>query len=293
MEQEETGTIERYEAPETVEAAVEVLREGDVTVLAGGTDLTVQTQAGRIAFGRTLLNIRRIAALRDLRIDGDTLVIGALTTVTDLLDHPLIAAHAPLLARAADCFASDQIRNVATVGGNVCNASPAGDLLVPLLAYDAEVELASKPNGALATRTLPLEAFLVGPGRTRREPDELLVALRLPLLDGDRYAAFEKFGTRPALDISTVAVAIAGRRDGPGLADVRVVYGAVGPTPLRARRTEALLEGQPLDEATIDRVAQAAYDEVTPIDDIRATAWYRRELIRNLTRRMLHHAAGM
>jgi len=288
----DTTAIENYAAPATVEEAVELLRDGEANILAGGTDLMVQAQAGRVHYLGTLLNVRRIAELRGVYVDGDALVIGALTTMSDLLDDPLIATHAPLLALAADRFASVQIRNVATVGGNVCNASPAGDMLPPLLALDAEVELVSKPDAGLERRTLPLEQFLVGPGRTARAPNELLVALRLPIGSGDRFAAFEKFGARPALDIATVSLAIAGCRENGGLTGVRIACGAVGPTPLRVRRAEALLEGRSLNDAVIEAAAQAAHDEITPIDDIRASAWFRRELVRNLIRRMLRHAAA-
>ncbi|HEY5790038.1 MAG TPA: xanthine dehydrogenase family protein subunit M, partial [Gammaproteobacteria bacterium] len=284
--------VERYAAPETLDEALALLADGDATILAGGTDLMVQAQAGRVRYRRTLLNVRRVGELRGVRVDGDALVLGALTTITELLEDPLVHAHAPLLAQAADRFASAQIRNAGTVGGNVCNASPAGDTLVPLLALDAEVELAGKPNGSCVTRRLPLEQFLLGPGRTAREAHELLVALRLPLRDGARFAAFDKFGTRPALDISTVSLALAARREHGALVDVRVAFGAVAPTVLRARRTEAALEGRPLDAATIEAAAQVAHAEVSPIDDVRATAWYRRELVRNLTRRMLRHAAA-
>jgi len=292
MAQPDSNEVERYAAPESLDEALDLLADGDATVLAGGTDLMVQAQAGRVRYRGTLLNVRRIAALRGVRVDGDALVLGALTTISDLLDDPQVAAHAPLLAQAADQFASMQIRNAATVGGNVCNASPAGDTLVPMLALDAEVELATRTDGATVSRRLPLEQFLLGPGRTARALHELLVALHVPLGSGDRFTAFDKFGTRPALDISTVSLAICGRRADGGLADVRVAYGAVGPTPLRARATEALLEGRPLDDATIEAAAAAAHAEVSPIDDVRASAWYRRELVRNLTRRMLRHAAA-
>ena len=203
----------------------------------------------------------------------------------------LIKQHLPLLVEACDHFASDQIRNAATIGGNVCNASPAGDLLVPLLVLDAEVELASKPNGSLTRRRLPLSEFFVRPGTTRRGPAELLTGLRIGLPRANHYARFFKFGTRPALDISTISVGIAGTLNNGALSHVRVAFGAVASVPMRAPRTEQALEGMHLDPATIEMVAGVARDEVTPIDDIRATAWYRKELIHNITKRMLDHVA--
>lgn len=130
--------------------------------------------------------------------------------------------------------------------------------------------------------------FFIAPGRTRREPHELLTAVRVPLRGTGQIARFHKAGTRPALDISTISIALAAQRDDQGcLHDVRLALGAVAPTPVRAHRAEALLEGRRLDAALAAQAAQAAADEATPIDDVRATAWYRRELVNNLTRRML------
>ena len=283
--------IEHYVAPSSLEQAAEYLRSGEVTILAGGTDLMPQSQGGRLKIKRTLMNIRHIPELNGIAINGDAIRIGALVTITEIMRSDLIKKHLPILIEACDHFASDQIRNAATIGGNVCNASPAGDLLVPLLVLDAEVELASKPNGSLTRRRMPLSEFLVGPGKTRRAPTELLAGLRIGLPRANHYARFFKFGTRPALDISTISIGIAGILNNGVLSDVRVAFGAVAPVPMRAPRTEQALEGMRLDPATIDAVAGVARDEVTPIDDIRATAWYRKELIHNITKRMLDHVA--
>ena len=282
---------ENYVAPTSIGEAAEHLQRGDVTVLAGGTDLMPQSHVGKVVFKRTLMNIRRIREMQGIsRVDGE-IRIGALTTITDLLENDLVRRHLPVLADAADHFASVQIRNAGTVGGNICNASPAGDTLVPLLALDARVELVSKPNGTMRTRTLPLTEFFTGPGRTRRESNELLAAVRLPVPDPDFRAAFIKFGTRPALDISAVSLAVAGVWRDNALTAARVAFGAVAPTPIRGGQTEAALEGRRLDDAAIAAAAEAAAAEVTPISDVRASAWYRRELIRNLTERALRHVA--
>jgi xanthine dehydrogenase FAD-binding subunit len=236
-----------------------------------------------------LLNIKRIEALDLVVLDGRTLVIGSLVTIGRLQKDPLVREHAPVLAEVADRFASPQIRNSATIGGNICNASPAGDTLPPLLALDAELELASlAKDGTVSMRRVPIDGFFTGPGRTRRAPNELLTAIRVPLGASGRVTRFYKAGTRPALDISTVVIALASGRDGEGrLHGVRLALGAVAPTPLRARRAEALLEGKVLDEALADAAARAAADEAKPIDDVRASAWYRKELLHNMTRRML------
>jgi CO/xanthine dehydrogenase FAD-binding subunit len=283
--------IEHYVAPASLAEALDCLQRGEVTVLAGGTDLMPQTSSGRLRFKPTLMNIRRVPELHGIVRDGDAIRIGALVTVTELMRDPLVREHLPVLVEAGDHFASDQIRNAATLGGNINNASPAGDMLVPLLVLDAEAELAAKPNGSIASRRVPLAAYFTGPGRTARAPHELLTGVRVPVPPRGHRARFYKFGTRPALDISAISIGLAAVRADGVLSNVRVAFGAVAPTPLRAPRTEAVLEGRRLDRAAIDAAAEAAHDEVRPIDDVRASAWYRRELIRNMTRRMLDDVA--
>jgi CO/xanthine dehydrogenase FAD-binding subunit len=284
--------IEQYVAPSSLEQALDYLRRaGEVTILAGGTDLMPQSQGGRLKIKRTLMNIHHIPELQGIALDGGAIRIGALATITEIMHSELVKKHLPILIDACEHFASNQIRNAATLGGNICNASPAGDMLVPLLVLDAEVELASKPNGSIARRRMPLAEFFVGPGKTRCGPAELLAGLRIGLPGANHYARFFKFGTRPALDISTITIGIAGTLKDGALSHVRVAFGAVAPIPMRAPRTEQALEARRLDAASIDAVAAVARDEVTPIDDIRASAWYRKELIHNITKRMLGHVA--
>jgi xanthine dehydrogenase FAD-binding subunit len=222
-----------------------------------------------------------------------TVRIGALVTITELLESALVRERLGILWQACDHFASDQIRNAATIGGNLCNASPAGDTLVPLLALDARVVLAAKPNGKLQSRSVPLAEFLLGPGRTCRAPGELLVAVEVPLPPAGFAGEFYKHGTRPGLDISAISLAVAARRDGAILRDVRVAFGAVAPTPIRAPRTEAALEGRRPDGAALDAAVQAALGEIHPISDVRATDWYRRELIGNILKRVLTHVCQL
>jgi len=283
--------VEEYWAPTALSAALAHLRGGDVTILAGGTDLMPQSHAGRVTLKHGLLNIQHVPELRGIERDGASVRIGALCTISELMRDPLIGTHFGILAEACDHFASDQLRNAATIGGNVCNASPAGDTLPPLLVLDAEVELASRPNGRVETRRVPLGEFFVGPGRTARLPSELLCALWVPVPPAGFVGRFFKFGTRPALDIAVIAIGIGGVRTGRTLTRARVAYGAVAPVPMRARKTEGALEGIALDAAASARIAAVARDEVRPIDDVRASAWYRRELVFNMTRRMLDDVA--
>jgi CO/xanthine dehydrogenase FAD-binding subunit len=285
------GALERYAAPRALAEALEWLRAGDATIVAGGTDLMPQSHSGKAKFGSLLLNIRRIPELDGIALERDAVRIGALTSITALLESPLVRERLPVLAEAADHFASEQVRNGATVGGNICNASPAGDTLVPLIVLDATVELAMKPNGAVSTRVVPLQDFLTGPGRTQRRANELLTAVRVPLPPAGFVGRFYKHGTRPALDISTISIGIGGVKRGDRLENVRVAFGAVAPTPIRARATERLLEGRRLDAAAIEAAAETALGEVKPISDVRASDWYRQELVRNMTRRILAHVA--
>ena len=284
--------LKHYFAPTSLDQAVERLKDGDVTILAGGTDLTPQTQAGRIKFKHTLMNIRHIPQLSGITLEGAEIRIGALATITEIMEHPLIKEHLPVLVEACDHFASDQIRNAGTIGGNICNASPAGDMLIPLLVLDACVELASMPENKIYRHCMPISTFFTGPGKTRKSLCELVTGVRIPVPGADHVSRFYKHGTRPALDISTISIGVAGTLKDGVLSRVRVAFGAVAATPVRASRTEEALEGRHLDAAAIEAAAIAARDEVTPIDDVRATAWYRKEMIHNMTRRILENVSA-
>jgi len=281
------ANVERYIVARSVEEAAEALRDGDVTILAGGTDLMPQSKSGKAKFGAALMNVSRIGDMRGISRSAEGYSIGALTTITQLRDSGAIRSELPALWQACDHFASDQIRNVATVGGNLCNASPAGDTHTPLLVYGARVVLASKPNGSLVTRIVPIADFLVGPGKTSRAPGELLIAIEIDAPPAGFVSGFYKFGARPALDISTIAIGFGGIREGNLLRNVRVAIGAVAPTAIRAPHVEGTLEGKPLDSMTIKAAAAAADLDIRPISDVRASDWYRRELVRNMLERML------
>ncbi len=283
--------LKRYLAPTSLDQAVECLKGGNVTILAGGTDLTPQAQAGRIKFRETLMNIRHIPQMSGITLEGKEIRIGALATITEIMEHPLVRQHLPALVEACDHFASDQIRNAGTIGGNICNASPAGDTLIPLLVLDACVELASMPEAKIYRHCMPISTFFTGPGKTRKSLCELVTGVRIPVPSARHVSRFYKHGTRPALDISTISIGFAADIHDGVLQNVRVAFGAVAPTPLRATATESALEGRHLDAASIEAAAVAARDEVNPIDDVRATAWYRKEMIHNMTKRMLENVA--
>jgi len=284
---------EEYLAATSVAEATQALANGNVTVVAGGTDLMVQTAASGRGMGTTLLNVRRIADLRGVTVDGGRVTIGALTTITDMLTDGVVADTAPVLAETADRFASNQIRNMATIGGNICNASPAGDMIIPLMMLDADVELSSWVEGAVATRTVALNEFFTGPGKSVKTANELLTSVSFNRPAEGFVGQFGKTGPRPALEISMVSVAVGGVASNGGLTNARVVYGAVAPTPIRASNTEAALEGTSLDDASIQSVLDVADSEVNPISDVRASDWYLRHLVRVMTQEVLESVANV
>ena len=262
---------------------------------AGGTDLMVELAMGSASPDRPLLDLWELDELRGIEVIHDELVLGALTTWTELL-HSSLARHAlPVLAEAAAAVGAIQIRNRGTIGGNCATASPAGDLLPVLLATDAVLEVAG-PHG---TRTIPADAFWTGYRATALAAGELLVAVRIPLIPG-RRVRFRKVGTRRALAIAKVVIAVAWQDgtttalDGSGSGawhDVRVALGSVAPTPIRALRTEAVLEGRMPEPDVAAEAAATISAEVSPIDDVRSTADYRRAVTGRILRRIVLDAA--
>lgn len=282
-----TSRITEFSVPETVEDAARILRDKGLSarVLAGGTDVMVRVRRGEVpADCTTLVSVHRIAGMRGCRREGGALVIGAATTVSDLIRDRTVAECAPILAVVSDRLASTQIRNVATIGGNLANASPAGDLINPLLLLDATVVLVS----AEGRRTVPVGEFFTGPGHTVRRPDELLVEVRLDVPPAERIFRFQKAGTRPAMECAVVSVGLAFTPRADRLTDVRVAFGSSAPTPLRGRRTEAVLERQHPTPDVVERAARTAEGEVRPISDVRGSERYRRALVGVFVKRLLH-----
>ncbi len=284
--------ISTYLAPSRLDVALQAMVDGDATVLCGGTDLAPQTESGVRQYTAKLLNIRRIAGLRGIEANGVKVRIGAVTTISEIRRNPELAEIAPVLVEAAEHFASDQIRNAASVGGNLCNASPAGDMSPPLLVLGASVELACWRDGAVQTRMIPLDQFFVSPGKTVKLPQELLTAVVFDRPAADFVGKFRKSGPRPALEISTVSVAVGARVADGRLSAVRVAMGSVAPTPLRARHVEAALEDKPLDAPTIAAAVAVTVEDAKPIDDVRASAWYRGHLVRVFVEEVLNEVRG-
>ncbi|MFN3761943.1 MAG: FAD binding domain-containing protein [Anaerolineae bacterium] len=273
-----------YLEPASVEEAIGWLdRYGpEARVLAGGTDLIVQMKMERLA-PRYLVSIGRVPGLEGISAQDGHTRIGARTSIRALRNDPWVRARYPVLAEACASFSTTQV--MGTLGGNLGNASPASDTAPALIAYGAEAVI----QGPKGTRRVPVEEFFLGPGRSVLEPGELLVAVELPSPRARSGGAFLKVG-RVAADLAKVNAAVLLVREGDRIADARLVFGAVAPTPLRARQAEAILVGQRFGEEVVAEAARVASEEVRPIDDVRSTAWYRRELVRVLAYDGLHRA---
>jgi CO/xanthine dehydrogenase FAD-binding subunit len=283
--------VQEFIAPKNIDEATTILKEksGEACVIAGGTDVMVRMKRGLLPEGvKALVSLHRIAELRGVRVEGAEMAIGSATTATDLLRDPFVAKHAPIMATVADRMASAQIRNVATVGGNLANASPAGDLISPLLLLDAELVLAS----AGERRSLPVAELFTAPGETVLRRDEIIVEARFAIPSVKRTFGFEKAGRRPAMECSFVTVGLAYTAGDGGMTDVRVAFGSVAPTPLRGRMTEAALEGREPTRDVIEGALAAASGEISPIDDVRGCGDYRRALVGIFLKRMLEEAAS-
>jgi CO/xanthine dehydrogenase FAD-binding subunit len=260
-------------------------------VFAGGTDLMVRARA-RVAEA-PVLDVSEVAELRGIAVEGEHIVLGAGVTYTDCLTDSVIRRHVPLLTRVAERFASPAIRNVATLGGNVANASPAGDGIAALWALEARVE-AITPAGVVVRS---LDEVVVGPGRLALPPGSVLTAIRIPVSARGEGQAFAKLVNRAwpehPMAISVASVAARLRLDPAGRATLaRVVLGAVAPTPVRAPSAEAALEGHVVSAERLADAARCAPEAARPIDDGRAAADYRRDVLSPLVMAALTAALG-
>lgn len=279
-----------YCAPASLEEAVAILAQsngtGQTVILNGGTDLLVEMKS-KLRSPQRLVNIKHIANLNELTYDGQAgLRIGALATVRRLETAVFVREHYPGLASAARQLGSIQIRNRATVAGNICRASPSADTPPPLIAAGAQVRIFG-PNGE---RQLPLEQFFTGPGRSVLDPAEILVQILVPPPPANWGHVYLKHGRRNAMELATVGVAVALRREGNRALDVRIVLGAVAPIPIRVPEAEALLNGQVVDGNVLEGAVAAACEAARPISDVRSSASYRREMVGVLTRRAILQA---
>jgi xanthine dehydrogenase small subunit len=270
--------------PTSLDEVYELLSERgrQAKIIAGGTDLMVALNAGSLD-AKEFIDIWRLNELRGIDDEGETIRIGALTTYTQLIKSPLIQLRIPALAEASRTIGAIQIQNRGTIGGNIVNASPAGDSLPLLAAFDAEIEIGS----ARGVRKVDFNRFYTGYRQTVMEPDEILLAIRLPKLKPNEQSFFLKVGARRAQAISKIVMAVKVGTTGAVIDTISVAIGSVAPTVIRARQTESLLINATLDTTIIERAKRAISEEIAPITDLRSTEHYRRIVTGNALGRIL------
>jgi carbon-monoxide dehydrogenase medium subunit len=279
-----------YFAPKDLEEALDILAEHgqEVSVLAGGTDL-VRDMNLEFKIPTGILWIGHLG-LEYIREEGDVLHIGAATRMQTAGASKILQEKAAAVARAAGKLASPPVRSLATLGGNLCTASPAGDATCALLGLGSEVVLKSTKG----ERVVPLDEFFVGPGETVLAPDELMIEIRVKPTGKNEASAYAKVGRRAALTLAVLNAASRVQMNGDGKCESAVVaVGAAAPTPLRITEAEQILSGETLDDDVIQAAAEAAVEATKPIDDVHGTAWYRRKLTRVLVERTVREAAGL
>jgi aerobic carbon-monoxide dehydrogenase medium subunit len=278
-----------YARPTTIDEALQAVASGgeDVKIMAGGQSL-IPVMRLRLAAPETVVDLTKVAELRGVREEEDAIVIGAMTTHSDVLSDPLIGRYAPLIAEATETVADRQVRHRGTFGGALAHADPAGDLPAVALALDAEFLIA----GLEGRRTVPAAEFFVDYLTTALEEGELLVEIRVPKLRGTWGMHYEKFN-RVAQAWSIVAVAALVRREEGRIAEARVGLTNMGPTPLRARGVEAALVDVDATREAVAAAAEHAAEGTSPSSDLNGQADYREHLARVLTRRAVTVAAGL
>ncbi len=263
----------KVERPKNLLELWDILDQDGVRVIAGGTDLMVRVRA-KVEKPKIIVDITEIPELRIFKSQDDKTIIGATLTHSELLMRDI----PPLLHDAISTIGSPQIRNMGTIGGNICNASPAGDAILPLYIYDAELTILNR-NGE---RTLPIREFIKGPGKISLERGEILSKITIPTIYSDYGHIFKKVGKRVAMTISVVSIGLIFKIEDGNIKDIKIAYGAVAPKVLRMRDVEAYLIGKKIEDKVLTEARKMIFNNVSPIDDIRATGDYRREVAGNL-----------
>lgn len=277
-----------YVAPSSIADAVKALGDPEARALAGGTDVIIQAREGRRNVG-LMVDIKHIPEISELSLSADgSLRVGAAVPCARIYADRAVAERFPALIESASLIGGIQIQSRASLGGNLCNSSPAADSIPTLIALGAVCEIAG-PSG---TRTLPVEDFCTAPGQNALQPGELLVALAFPAPPANSGAAFERFIPRNEMDIAVVnaAASVVLSADGSKFESARIAVGAVAPTPLLVSEAAAALAGKPVSPETIDAAAAAASAAARPITDMRGSAAQRTHLAGVLVRRVINKA---
>ena len=277
-----------YSAPENVDEVIDILaNHTQAKIIAGGTDLLVQMRH-RALEPELIVDVRRLP-FNAIVADHEKITIGSGVSHTQIVNSDVLRQYFPILVQASKLVGGPSIRNRATLGGNLVNASPAADSIPPLLAHDAEVVIVGK-NGS---RTLPLNDFYTGYRQTQLAADELLQSIKIPLPAVASATHFIKYGNRRSLHIAVLNIAINIGVSAAGVVEhARIALGCVGPTVFLAKSAEAVLQGKQLDQQSIAAAARLTQEEATPISDMRASADYRSKMVAVLVRRALTEVAA-
>ena len=275
-----------YVKPASLAEASHILAEhgGEARPFMGGTDLFVRMRDGFIS-PKIVVDVKHLPGMRDISYDEQAgLTIGAAATMNQIARHPDVQTHYPLLAEAANSVASYQLRNRATLGGNLCNGSPAADTAPATLLLEGRIVL----YGQNGEREVPADEFFLGPGATAMQAGELMTAVRFPVPPAGSAGRYLKLGRNKAGDLAIAGVAVFGFPDGTTSGyRFRIGLASVAPVPLRALEAEEVLAASPPGEETFALAAEKAMEAAAPIDDVRASAAYRKAMVRNLTLRAL------
>lgn len=280
--------ITGYFEPETVREATELLRANPkLKIIAGGTDVLIKMHGGQLEEAE-LLSIRKIQELTDIRkTENGTIVIGPMATFTQVFNHPIMKENVPILTEAAISMGGPQIRNIATIGGNICNGATSADSASSLFALNAHLKL----QHLQGERVIPIQEFYLGPGKVDLKPGEVLTEILLYPEDyqgfGGRYI---KFAMREAMDIATLGVAVLCKLESGNFADVRIGLGVAGPTPLRCTDAEEYSRRKTVSIETVRKIGQRAVKSAKARTSWRASKEYREHLVEELTQRALKKA---
>ena len=282
--------IRKYYQANSIEEAIRALAADETAmVISGGSDVLVQIREGRLA-GASLVSIHGIKELEDISMEADgTIVIGAATTFAHITHNEIITAHIPMLGAAVDQAGGPQLRNVGTIGGNVCNGVTSADSAPSLMTLNAVIELAG-PDGK---RLVPIREFYTGPGKTVRRHDEIAVAVRIGKEDYEGFGGhYIKYGKRNAMEIATLGCAVNVKlsEDKTQIKDARIAYGVAAPTPVRCCQTEEKAVDKVISEELFEMIGKSVLEEVTPRSSWRASREFRLQLVEELGKRALKQA---
>jgi carbon-monoxide dehydrogenase medium subunit len=279
-----------YLAPTTLEEALSLLSKykAKAKVIAGGTDLVPKLKRRETGAPEYVIDIKGIPGLDKIKPNGSGLNIGALATIGAVESSAIIQQKFSILAQAARSMASPQVRNRGTIAGNICNAVPSADSAPALLTMEASLKVISQKG----ERVVGIEQFFTGPNQTVLTDDEVLAEIHLPNMPPTSKGVYLKLSPRRAMDLAIVGVAAVVIPQDGICQDIRLALGAVAPTPIRTKKAEEMLKGQKLDDSSIAKAAKTAAAEAKPIDDHRASAEYRRDMVEVLVKRAIKQAIG-